>query len=154
MLETTVMELRQLEYFVAVAEERNFTRAAERVHVSQSGISAQIRQLERELGATLFDRSTRTVTLTPAGRAALDHARAARAAAAAVDQAVSDVTGLLRGRPTVGMVIGCTLTPLFDALAAFHRAHPGVELSLWEDNSDRLVDGVRRSEERRAGIES
>lgn len=137
------MELRQLEYFVAVAEERNFTRAAERVHVSQSGISAQIRQLERELGATLFDRSTRTVTLTPAGRAALDHARAALAAAAAVDQAVSDVTGLLRGRLTVGMVIGCTLTPLFDALAAFHRAHPGVELSLWEDNSDRLVDGVR-----------
>lgn len=69
------MELRQLEYFVAVAEERNFTRAAERVHISQSGVSAQIRQLERELGAELFDRSARTVTLTPAGKAALDHAR-------------------------------------------------------------------------------
>src|SRR5690606_18781699 len=109
MLETTVMELRQLEYFVAVAEERNYTRAAERVHVSQSGISARIRRLERERGATLFVRSARTVTLTPAGRAALDHARAALAAAAAVDQAVSDVTGLLRGGLTVGMVIGCTL---------------------------------------------
>src|ERR1700704_5107666 len=75
------MELRQLEYFVAVAEEQNFTRAAERVHISQSGVSAQIRQLERELGAELFDRSTRTATLTVAGEAALEHARAALAAA-------------------------------------------------------------------------
>ncbi|MFF8394458.1 LysR family transcriptional regulator [Streptomyces sp. NPDC016172] len=137
------MELRQLEYFVAVAEERNFTRAAERVHISQSGVSAQIRQLERELGAELFDRSARTATLTAAGRAALDHARAALAAAAAVGQAVGEVTGLIRGRLVVGMVIGCTLTPLFDALSAFHRAHPGVEISLQEDNSDRLVEAVR-----------
>jgi DNA-binding transcriptional LysR family regulator len=137
------MELRQLEYFVAVAEEQNFTRAAERVHISQSGVSAQIRQLERELGAELFDRSTRTATLTVAGEAALEHARAALAAAGAVGQAVGDVTELIRGRLTVGMVIGCTVTPLFDALAAFHRAHPGVEISLLEDNSDRLIEAVR-----------
>ncbi|GAA1015755.1 LysR family transcriptional regulator [Streptomyces thermogriseus] len=137
------MELRQLEYFVAVAEEQNFTRAAERVHISQSGVSAQIRQLERELGAELFDRSARTVTLTAAGKAALEHARAALAAAGAVGQAVGEVTGLIRGRVTVGMVTGCTLTPLFDALAAFHRAHPGVEISLLEDNSDLLIKKVR-----------
>ncbi|MGW0915341.1 LysR family transcriptional regulator [Streptomyces sp. NPDC002784] len=137
------MELRQLEYFVAVAEERNFTRAAERVHISQSGVSAQIRQLERELGAELFDRSARTVTLTPAGKAALEHARTALAAAGAVGQAVGEVTDLIRGRLTVGMVIGCTITPLFDALAAFHEAHPGVEISLLEDSSDRLAEGVR-----------
>ena len=137
------MELRQLEYFVAVAEERNFTRAAERVHISQSGVSAQIRRLERELGAELFDRSARTATLTAAGRAALDHARAALAAAASVGQAVGEVTGLIRGRLVVGMVIGCTVTPLFEALSAFHRAHPGVEISLLEDNSDRLVEAVR-----------
>ncbi|WP_335934795.1 LysR family transcriptional regulator [Streptomyces sp. PTD5-9] len=137
------MELRQLEYFVAVAEERNFTRAAERVHISQSGISAQIRQLERELGAELFDRSARTVALTVAGEAALEHARAALAAAGAVGQAVGEVTDLIRGRLTVGMVIGCTLTPLFDALAAFHEAHPGVEISLLEGSSDRLLEGVR-----------
>ncbi|MBX6386493.1 MAG: LysR family transcriptional regulator [Microbispora sp.] len=137
------MELRQLEYFVAVAEERNFTRAAERVHISQSGVSAQIRQLERELGAELFDRSARTVTLTVAGKAALEHARAALAAAGALGRAVDEVTGLVRGRLTVGMVVGCTVTPLFDALAAFHRAHPGVEISLLEDNSDRLVEAVR-----------
>ena len=58
------MELRQLEYFLAVAEEANFTRAAGRVHISQSGVSSQIRQLEQELGATLFDRSSRKATLT------------------------------------------------------------------------------------------
>ncbi|MEZ3181843.1 LysR family transcriptional regulator [Streptomyces pimonensis] len=137
------MDLRQLEYFVAVSEEQNFTRAAERVHISQSGVSAQIRQLERELGAELFDRSARTVTLTAAGKAALEHARAALAAAGAVGRAVGEVTGLVRGQLTVGMVTGCTLTPLFDALAAFHRAHPGVEISLLEDSSDRLADGVR-----------
>jgi DNA-binding transcriptional LysR family regulator len=137
------MDLRQLEYFVAVAEEQNFTRAAERVHISQSGVSAQIRQLERELGAELFDRSARTATLTVAGKAALEHARAALVAADAVRQAVGEVTDLIRGRLTVGMVMGCTLTPLFEALATFHRAHPGVEISLLEDSSDRLVESVR-----------
>lgn len=137
------MELRQLEYFVAVAEERSFTRAAERVHISQSGVSSQIRQLEREVGAELFDRSARTATLTIAGKAALDHARVALAAAEAMGQAVGEVTDLIRGRVNAGMVIGCTITPLFEALAAFHRAHPGVKISLLEGNSDRLVDGVR-----------
>ena len=64
------MELRQLEYLVAVAEEASFTRAADRVHISQSGVSAQIRALERELGARLVDRSPRTATMTAAGAAA------------------------------------------------------------------------------------
>ncbi|NUT20447.1 MAG: LysR family transcriptional regulator [Hamadaea sp.] len=140
------MELRQLEYFVAVAEERNFTRAADRVHVSQSGISAQIRQLEKGLGAQLFDRSGRTATLTVAGKAALEHARAALAAADAVGQAVGEVSDVLRGRLRLGMVVGCTVTPLFEAVAAFHRAHPGVELALTEDSSDRMTDGVRTGE--------
>ncbi len=137
------MELRQLEYFVAVAEEANFTRAAQRVHVSQSGVSAQIRQLERDLGAPLIDRSGRVATLTGAGAAALPHARAALAAAAAARQAVDDVTGLLSGRLVVGMVTACTVTPLFDALAAFHLAHPGVEIALEEGNSDWLIERVR-----------
>jgi DNA-binding transcriptional LysR family regulator len=140
------VELRQLEYFVAVAEEANFTRAAERVHISQSGISAQVRRLEQQLGAELIDRSGRTATLTPAGAAALAHARAAIAAAGAVRQAVDDVSGLLRGRLVVGMVTACTVTPLFDALSAFHAAHPGVELSLLEDASDRLSERVRSGE--------
>jgi DNA-binding transcriptional LysR family regulator len=137
------MELRQLEYFVAVAEEANFTRAAERVHISQSGVSAQIRQLERELGAALIDRSGRTATLTTAGEAALEHARAALASACALRHAVGEVTDLIRGRLTVGMVTACSVTALFDALSAFHRAHPGVEITLVEDSSDRLTERVR-----------
>jgi len=137
------MELRQLEYFVAVAEEANFTRAAERVRISQSGISAQIRQLEHDLGATLIDRSGRRATVTAAGAIALEHARAALSAVAALRRGVDDVTGMVRGRLVVGMVTACTVTPLFDALAAFHAAHPGVEIALAEDNSDRLLEGVR-----------
>ena len=137
------MSLAQLEYFVAVAEEANFTKAARRVHISQSGVSAQIRQLERDLGAELFDRSERTATLTVAGAAALEHARATLASAEAVRVAVDDVNGLVRGRLVVGMVTGCTITPLFDALAAFHRQHPGIEIELVEESSDRLVERVR-----------
>lgn len=137
------MELRQLEYFVAVAEEANFTRAAERVHISQSGVSAQIRQLERELGSELIDRSGRAATLTEAGTAALGHARAALAAADALRQSVDEVNGLLRGSLVVGMVTACTITGLFEALDSFHQAHPGIEVTLIEDNSDRLIERVR-----------
>lgn len=140
------MELRQLEYFVAVAEEANFTRAAARVHISQSGVSAQIRALERELGAELIDRSGGTATLTTAGQAALPQARATLAAAGSVKQSVDDVTGLLRGRLSVGMVTACTVPPLFDALAGFHAAHPGVDIALREGNSDDLVADVRSGE--------
>src|ERR1700761_4945835 len=137
------MELRQLEYFVSVAEEANFTRGAERAHISKSGISAQIRQLERDLGAELFDRSSRTVALTAAGTAAISHARATLASAAALREAVDEVNGLVRGRLTVGMVTACTVGPLFDALSAFHRAYPGIEITLAEDHSGRLVEQVR-----------
>nr|WP_296763686.1 LysR family transcriptional regulator [Rhodococcus sp. (in: high G+C Gram-positive bacteria)] len=137
------MELRQLEYFVAVSEEANFTRAAERVNISQSGISAQIRALEREVGAQLVDRSTRVASLTVAGKAAVDHARAALESAAALQRSVDEVNSLVRGRIDVGMVTACTVTPLFDALAEFHLNHPGVDISLAEGNSDDLIARVR-----------
>ena len=137
------MELHQLEYFVAVAEEANFTRAAQRVHISQSGVSAQVKQLERDLGAALIDRSGRTATLTTAGFAAIGHARSVLASVHALRQAVDDVRDVVRGRLEVGMVTACTVVPLFDALAAFHLAHPGVEVALTEDSSDRLIQRVR-----------
>ena len=137
------MELRQLEYLVAVAEEASFTRAAGRVHISQSGVSAQIRQLEHELGAALIDRSSRAARVTDAGAAALPHARAALSAAAALRQSVDEVNGLVRGRLVVGMVTACTVTGLFDALAGFRRAHPGVSLTLVEDDSAALAGRVR-----------
>jgi DNA-binding transcriptional LysR family regulator len=140
------MELRQLEYLVAVAEERSFTRAAARVHISQSGVSAQIKQLELELGATLIDRASRQAKPTAAGEAALAHARAAISSARAVRQAVDDVTGLISGRLVIGMVIGCTIGPLFEAVAALHREHPGIEIALTEDNSDQLIARLRAGE--------
>ncbi|WEH39161.1 LysR substrate-binding domain-containing protein [Streptomyces sp. AM 2-1-1] len=137
------MELRQLKYFLAVAEESNFTRAAERVHVSQPGISAQIRQLENDLGTTLIDRSGRSAGLTAVGEVAFGHARAVLAAVEALRHAVDEMNGLVRGRLVVGMVTACTVTPLFEALSSFHLAHPGVEISLMEDDSAKLVEYVR-----------
>ena len=140
------MELRQLEYFVAVAEEANFTRAAERVHISQSGISAQIRQLERQLGAVLIDRSGRVATLTAAGNAALGHARSALAAAEALRSSVDGINGLTRGRLVVGMLNGSVVAGLIDALATFHHTYPGVAITLTEDTTDPLCERVLTGE--------
>src|SRR5689334_12576631 len=99
------MELRQLEYFVAVAEEANFTRASERVHIAQSGVSAQVRRLERELGAELLDRTPSGVRVTDVGAAVLPYARAALDAAAGARAAVDELTGLLHGHVSVGMIV-------------------------------------------------
>jgi len=137
------MELRQLEYFVAVAEEASFTRAASRVHVAQPGVSAQVRRLESELGQQLLDRSGRSVRLTEVGSAVLPFARAALDAVANARLAVDDLAGLVRGQVTVGMVSGCALPVLAELLAGFHDRHPGVAIALVEDNSDRLVERLR-----------
>jgi len=142
-LESVVMELRQLEYLVAVVDAGGFTRAAERVHISQSGVSAQIRALERELGQPLLDRSGRSVRPTAAGTAVLPFARAALAAVSGARLAVDELSGLLRGRVAVGVVVGCALPAFSAALAAFHRAHPQVGLTLVERASDELVEQVR-----------
>jgi DNA-binding transcriptional LysR family regulator len=134
------MELRQLEYFVAVAEEANFTRAAERVHISQSGVSAQVRQLERELGQMLLDRSGRSVRLTEVGAAVLPFARAALEAADSARLTVDQLAGLVRGQVEVGMVNGCALPVVAELLAKFHGLYPGVGITLTEDGSDRLLE--------------
>src|SRR3954462_5885334 len=112
MLEFLVMELRQLEYFIAVAEEASFTRAAARVGIAQPGVSAQVRQLERELGEPLLDRSGRTVRLTDVGAAVLPFARAALEAVAAVRLVVDEYTGLVRGRVAIGMIVACSSVDL------------------------------------------
>jgi len=136
------MELRQLEYLVAVVEEASFTRAAARLHVAQPGVSAQIRQLERELGHTLLDRSTRTVQPTQAGAAVLPHARAALQAVANTRVAIDELVGLLRGHVSVGTVAARGPVDLPGWLADFHHDHPGVEITLSEDSSDHLIDGL------------
>src|SRR5215510_4981374 len=91
------MELRQLEHFVAVAEERSFTKAAHRTNIVQSGLSMSIRALEIEVGTKLFDRSARGVLLTPAGEAMLPAARRAIAAVDSARVSVGAAQGLLRG---------------------------------------------------------
>src|SRR3954471_10411035 len=99
------MEMRQLEYFVAVAEEGSFTGGALRAHVAQPAVSAQIRRLEAELGERLLGRTHKSARLTAVGSALLPHARAALASPAAVRQTVADARGLLVGRVVIGTVI-------------------------------------------------
>src|SRR5919198_296233 len=114
------MELRQLEYFVTVADEASFTRAAARVHVAQPGVSAQIRRLERELGHPLLDRTVRTVRLTEAGAAVLPYARAALGAVAAAHHGhpLAARTSLplspLRNHPLIALPPGTGLRTALD----------------------------------------
>jgi DNA-binding transcriptional LysR family regulator len=136
------MELRQLEYLVAVAAEANFTRAAERLHVAQPAVSAQIQKLERELGQPLLDRSKRTVRLTAAGEAVLPSATAALAAVADVRRSVEELTDLVSGTVAIGTVTAHDMD-IAGLLADFHGAHPGVEITLSTDNSDVLITQLR-----------
>ena len=126
------MELRQLEHFVAVAEEQHFTRAAARVHVVQSSLSASIKALERELGEPLFVRDNRRVTLTQAGRALLPSARAALAAVDEGRDAVAGLRGVLRGQLHVGAIQTLGVVDLAALLATFRqgpsRGHSSPEL--------------------------
>ncbi|MBF6185650.1 MULTISPECIES: LysR family transcriptional regulator [Nocardia] len=138
------MELRHLHYFLAVAEEGNFTRAAERVHVAQSGISTHIKSLERELGQQLFVRKPRGVTLTAAGAALLPHAVQVLDAVAAGRASVEALSGLLTGHVAIGTItsISPRSIDLPELLASFHRRHPGVGISLVEDTAAILAHRV------------
>src|SRR5215469_5194770 len=132
------MELHQLAYLVAVADEGSFTRAAEKLLVSQPGVSAQIRRLEREFGEDLLDRSGRLVRPTAVGAAVLPYARAALEAVDGAQLAVSELTGLLRGRCAIGTVTSPNVD-LAGLLAGFHELHPMVEISLSAGDTDRLA---------------
>ena len=133
------MELRQLAHFLAVAEERHFTRAAQRVHLTQSSLSSSIRLLERELGSELFVRSTRHVELTEAGRALTPAARRAVAASEDAKDAVAGVRGLVRGQLTIGAIQLRGRLDIPGLLARYHRRHPAVKLRLRHDSVTSLV---------------
>jgi DNA-binding transcriptional LysR family regulator len=124
------VELRHLEYFVAVAEELSFTRASRRLHVVQSGVSSSIQGLERELGVVLFDRDRHRVTLTDAGRALLPEARTTLAAAQAAAEAVAEAAAGLRGSLTIGTVLSTGQVDLPGLLGRFHQEHPRVVVRL------------------------
>ena len=137
------MELRQLEYLVAVAEEASFTKAAARLFVTQPCVSAQVRRLERELGQDLLDRGGRTVQLTEVGAAALPHARAVLAAIDGVRGAVDDLTTLVRGQVAMGSVASSFSLRLPELIADFSLKYPAVEISLTEGKTDQLADSLR-----------
>ena len=124
------MELRQLVYFDAVARHHSFTKAAQRLHVAQPAVSAQIRRLEAELGTTLLERTTRRVALTHAGELFLDRARQVLAQLDAARGDLAELSAVRRGRVRLGatQVLGSLDLPA--SLAAFRRRYPGVSLAL------------------------
>jgi DNA-binding transcriptional LysR family regulator len=138
--------LRQLEDFVAVAEARYFTRAADAVGISRSGLSASIRALEVELGAALLVRSTRRVELTAAGRALLVESHRALASVAAARDAVEAVSGVMTGTLAIGteQCLGAVELPL--ELSRFRGRHPNVMINLRFDGSARLLEQMGTGE--------
>lgn len=136
------MELRHLRSFVAVAEELHFSRAATRLHIEQPAISQQIRQLERELGATLFERTTRRVELTVAGKVLLDHARRVLDA---LERGVSDTRRAARGKLgwlVIGFVDSAAYTLLPPILRELRRRAPDLALELRELSTESQLAGL------------
>ncbi|WP_284978500.1 LysR substrate-binding domain-containing protein [Arthrobacter sp. fls2-241-R2A-200] len=139
------MELRQLRYFLVVAEELHFGRAAERLHLTQPPLTVAIRRLERELGVQLFDRTTRRVTLTPAGEA---FRHRVHGAVHELDEAADDVASVaagMSGRIRLGFVSSASYTTVPEAIRRFREQRPRVELALSPLTSgeqiEQLLDG-------------
>ena len=137
------MELRHLRYFVAIAEERSFTRAAERLWVAQPGLSTQIRRLESELGVQLFERHTRGVDLTDAGELFLKRARTALAAADVARSTGHDLEEGLVGSVRLGIVTGAGWPGTPALLDHFGRERPAVELTVVEAYGGTLLRDLR-----------
>jgi DNA-binding transcriptional LysR family regulator len=136
------VELRQLEYFVAVARHGHFGRAAEAVYVTQPALSQQVRRLEDELGVALLRRTSRGVELTPAGEDLLARAEAILAEVSGARSAMDEHAGLVRGTVRVAATADAVRLP--EALAAFHRDHPGVRIALRQASAAEALELVRR----------
>jgi DNA-binding transcriptional LysR family regulator len=137
------MTFRQLEIFLAVAQAKSFTRAAEMLHVSQSTLSQHVLELERDLGVRLFDRLGRAVTLTEGGRLLEEHATRIATTVASARRALDELKGLERG----SLVVGASTTPgiyvLPGIVAAFGRRYPGISITLQIGNSQVIEERVR-----------
>ncbi|WP_431896420.1 LysR family transcriptional regulator [Nonomuraea sp. bgisy101] len=138
------MELQQMRYVVAVAETSNFTRAAEQCQVVQSALSHQIARLERELGAKLFERTSRRVRLTSAGEAFLPAARQALDAAERARAEVAAAAGEIRGRLAIGAIPTVVAVDLPAELKQFHLRHREVRISLRSGGSEELIERVQQ----------
>ncbi len=139
------MDLRQLRYFVTIADEGSFTAAADRLGVRQSAASAAVRRLEQTLGSELFERTSHTLALTGAGQALLPQARRTLEAADAARAAVEEVAGGLAGTVRMGTVEYTTGLDVHAALRSFRRRHPRVTVALTHvgDGATQLVYDVR-----------
>jgi DNA-binding transcriptional LysR family regulator len=124
----TAMELRQLQHFVAIAEEQSFTKAAARLGYVQSALSVSVQSLERELGVRLLDRTTHRVRLSDEGEMLLPTARAALAAAQEVRDQAAAAGGVLRGALRIGIMQSFAFLDMPALLGRFHREHPHVEI--------------------------
>lgn len=133
---------RQLDAFLALAEQRSFTRAATLCHLSQPAFSALIRALEEDLGLRLFDRSTRHVDLTPEGQNFLESARRIRAEITNALSAVRDAATLQRGRVAVALLPSLAAGWLPGVLAQYRTAHPGIEIDIADVLSEPCIDRV------------
>jgi len=140
------MELRQLRYLLALAEERHFTRAAEREHIAQPAMSQQIRRLEDETGLALVQRTTRRVALTDAGELLVARARRILAEVDAAQTELEGLRGLHTGHVTVGAMHTMGPVDVSLVLAIFHERHPGVELTVREQSSEELAEMLRVDE--------
>ena len=140
------MELRQLRYFVAVAEERHFGRAAKRLRLSQPPLSTQIKGLEEELGVKLFQRSTRQVALTDAGRTFLERAEGILEAVEEAKEAAKGADEGARGRLEIGFISSATLGLLPPAIRLFRERFGGVEIELRELTSAQQIDALYAGE--------
>lgn len=132
-----------MRYVVAVAETNSFTRAAERCHVVQSALSHQIARLEHELGAKLFERTTRRVRLTPAGTAFLPAARQCLDAADRAAAEVAAAIGEVRGRLDVGLIPSVAAVDVAAALRVYRERYPQVRIGLRVGASDELIEQVK-----------
>lgn len=137
------MEIRQLRYFVAIADSGSFTKAAERVHVAQSALSHQLAQLEDELGVRLFSRSRRGVELTEAGQGFLPHAVSILRQ---IQESVASMRhggGALTGKVVFGIPHSASHALALPLLREVHERHPGIELELTEELTGNLLRQLR-----------
>jgi LysR family transcriptional regulator, transcription activator of glutamate synthase operon len=140
------MDLRQLRYLVALAEELNFTRAAASEHIAQPALSQQIRRLEEEVGLALVERTTRRVALTDAGELLVVRARRILSELESAQTELQALRGMYTGHVTIGAMHTMGPVDLSLALAVFHERHPGVGFTVREQTSEEMAEMLRVDE--------
>ncbi|MCR5108328.1 MAG: LysR family transcriptional regulator [Lachnospiraceae bacterium] len=138
------MELRHIRYFMAVAEEMNFTKAAEKLCIAQPPLSRQIRDLEEELGAKLFERNPHSVTLTEEGLLFRQYAGRILELESRSKDDISEMNGVLHGRIYIATVEGYGPHLLAGWISGFHKLNPGVQYDFWTGTTDEIVNRLHK----------